>query len=252
MQIKSILIVVSFFVLMLAQVGNAADMYIRGTHNNWVAQPMTCSSGDGFWLNCEAVVVFGSNAEFKFDHYGNWKENFGDNTNVRGLNPVRGWEGHYGPGEGNIKVQGNKTYRVHFSQSSGGPRRDSSNVYSLEELPAQPTDLPKSVNILLRNALITGGMYGAEAVSGELLVRNLSYHKRVIITYTSGNETSTIEASFAYTLHDDVEVWIFSAGGFGTGKYFFQYQQLDNNGITVNTYTDNNKGQFYTGEYPRW
>lgn len=51
-------------------------MFLRGTNNQWTTTAMTCANG--VW---EAQAYFsGTDARFKFDRFGDWSENWGDNN----------------------------------------------------------------------------------------------------------------------------------------------------------------------------
>ncbi|MDJ0736223.1 MAG: family 14 glycosylhydrolase [Nostocaceae cyanobacterium] len=53
------------------------SLYIRGTNNDWKIAPMNCQNG--IW---QGQATFGntSSERFKFDVYGDWRQNFGDNN----------------------------------------------------------------------------------------------------------------------------------------------------------------------------
>ncbi|MEM9103677.1 MAG: PKD domain-containing protein, partial [Pseudomonadota bacterium] len=59
-------------------VSTFSQMYLRGTHNDWTAGAMTLV-GDFTW---EITVEFEGNPDerFKFDVFGDWKQNYGDNN----------------------------------------------------------------------------------------------------------------------------------------------------------------------------
>ncbi|MBB3062429.1 hypothetical protein FHS09_003278 [Microbulbifer rhizosphaerae] len=69
--------------LMAASLGTQADWYLRGTHNDWQADPMQ-DVGNNTMLADD--VVFAVNGEFKFDRYGDWSENYGLNGELDGAN----------------------------------------------------------------------------------------------------------------------------------------------------------------------
>lgn len=52
------------------------SLHIRGSFNDWGAAPMTINA-DGLW---EASINIQLNDQFKFDVYGDWSENYGDNN----------------------------------------------------------------------------------------------------------------------------------------------------------------------------
>ena len=54
------------------------SLNIRGTNNNWQLEPMTCLNG--VWQG-KASFGNGANQRFKFDVYGDWQQNFGENNN---------------------------------------------------------------------------------------------------------------------------------------------------------------------------
>src|SRR5688500_2917443 len=73
-------------VLALFSMGaNAADMHVRGSFNNWQSQPLHrayCTPGGSSECGLYSATVVPGSAEhfFKFDRYGNWAENYGDNV----------------------------------------------------------------------------------------------------------------------------------------------------------------------------
>ncbi|WP_308365618.1 MULTISPECIES: alpha-amylase family glycosyl hydrolase [unclassified Microbulbifer] len=69
--------------LMAISFGAQADWYLRGTHNNWQADPMQ-DVGNNTMLADD--VAFAADGEFKFDRYGDWSENYGLNGELNGAN----------------------------------------------------------------------------------------------------------------------------------------------------------------------
>lgn len=53
------------------------DVYIRGTNNNWQASRMELVYD--YWWQLDVYFAGGANERFKFDIYGDWSLNFGDN-----------------------------------------------------------------------------------------------------------------------------------------------------------------------------
>jgi hypothetical protein len=98
-------------------------MNVRGTYNSWGVTPMR-QTGDHTWA---VNVTFPSGAQsFKFDAYGNWVTNWGDNAPADGVANAGG---------SNIAVTGGATYRITFN--------DTTLAYSAVQLattaPAAPT-----------------------------------------------------------------------------------------------------------------
>jgi len=91
-------------VVVIQQVAkNLPQVYFRGTANGWGTSLMTLVSNN-VW---EIQAVFGSTAaeRFKFDVYGNWSQNYGDN-NADGIAELSG---------GNIAItQGAGTFTIRF------------------------------------------------------------------------------------------------------------------------------------------
>ncbi len=85
-------------------------MYLRGTNNQWATTAMTCNNG--VW---ETQGYFaGSDARFKFDRYGDWSENWGDNNND-GVIDWFGGDIYTSAGDGYYGIEFNSnagTYRV--------------------------------------------------------------------------------------------------------------------------------------------
>ena len=84
------------------------SMTVRGTHNNWDTTDMTCDAESGAW---QARVTFGGPGEhaFKFDVYGDWRNNYGDAEG----------DGIADPFQANIPVpDGAGTYRIRFDGDS--------------------------------------------------------------------------------------------------------------------------------------
>ncbi|HMO04214.1 MAG TPA: PKD domain-containing protein [Kiritimatiellia bacterium] len=82
------------------------QVYLRGSHNNWGSQLMTLVSNN-VW-ETEANFGSSSNERFKFDVYGDWSLNFGDNNN----------DGIAEQSGGNIAVSsGAGTYRIRYNDA---------------------------------------------------------------------------------------------------------------------------------------
>ncbi|HMP90091.1 MAG TPA: S8 family serine peptidase [Kiritimatiellia bacterium] len=80
------------------------QVYFRGTPNNWGTTIMNLVSNN-LW-ETEATFGAGSNERFKFDIYGDWSLNFGDNNN----------DGVADQSGGNIMItSGAGTYRIRFN-----------------------------------------------------------------------------------------------------------------------------------------
>lgn len=82
---------------------NYPQVYVRGTFNNWETKAMTLVA-DNYW---ETEITFGntSTERFKFDVYGDWTLNFGDNNNDLQADQ-----------NGNdIKVEAGKTFIINFN-----------------------------------------------------------------------------------------------------------------------------------------
>ncbi len=54
------------------------SMTVRGTHNNWGTTPMTCDPASGEW-RAEVSFSDATPHALKFDVFGDWRDNFGDN-----------------------------------------------------------------------------------------------------------------------------------------------------------------------------
>ncbi len=82
------------------------QVYLRGSFNGWDITPMTLTA-DNYW---QAEITFTESADqsFKFDIYGDWSLNFGDNNND-----------HMGDQNGkNIPVTPGKTYIITFNDNN--------------------------------------------------------------------------------------------------------------------------------------
>lgn len=87
-------------------VSNHASMYVRGTMNEWGMTPMTLV-GDHQW---EAAVTTGEGEQsFKFDVFGNWLQNFGDNDGNQIVDR----------GGANIPLEPGRDLRIHLNDESG-------------------------------------------------------------------------------------------------------------------------------------
>ena len=81
---------------------NYSSMNLRGTFNSWGSQAMTCSGGT--WTT---TATFSADGRFKFDAYGDWSTNFGDNND----------DGRAEQGGGDINI-GADTYTITFNDSN--------------------------------------------------------------------------------------------------------------------------------------
>lgn len=76
------------------------SMFLRGTFNEWESREMTCRS-DGMWIVDDVIFELSQSDEprFKFDVYGDWTENYGDNegdgTSEAGGEDIAVNEGRY-------------------------------------------------------------------------------------------------------------------------------------------------------------
>lgn len=70
MKIKSLLLVL----LLMVCSNTYADWYLRGTQNNWQAEPMSFIGNNTMEIK---HIVFKQAGSLKFDRYGNWYENYG-------------------------------------------------------------------------------------------------------------------------------------------------------------------------------
>ena len=181
---------------------------LRGTHNNWEAEPMLkqgyYSAADIFtFKSCEKVA-------FKFDIRGDWSENYGDADNVRGFNPGSNvMEGSLDKGASNIEVACGKTLYIEMNYGMG--------LYGFRELPIEvPQTLPVGVDALFRKALRGGGQYGAVNISGELLVREKSGETSINIrAIDSQNQRIVGKASLYKSLANGLQLWRFTVGSYG-------------------------------------
>ncbi len=79
-----------------------SSMNLRGTFNSWGSQPMTCDNGT--WIG---TATFANSGRFKFDAYGDWSTNFGDDNADNAVEQ----------GGGDIAVNAG-TYTITFDDSS--------------------------------------------------------------------------------------------------------------------------------------
>ncbi len=80
------------------------DVYLRGTTNNWQTTRMELVYN--YWWEIEAYFGGGANERFKFDIYGDWSLNFGDNEND-GTAEQSGDDIFITEGEGNYRIRFN-------------------------------------------------------------------------------------------------------------------------------------------------
>lgn len=90
------------------------SLYVRGTNNGWATSEMECV-GDNVWEITEVSFGSTSTERFKFDLYGDWSDNYGDNNND-GIADAFGDD---------IYVDANTTYTITFN--------DETLAYTLEE-----------------------------------------------------------------------------------------------------------------------
>lgn len=85
---------------------NYPSVYLRGTHNGWAADmPMTLVA-DNVW---QVTATFSSSGQFKFDVYGDWSLNFGDNNS----------DGSLEQGGSNIQIpSGAGTYTIQLNDQT--------------------------------------------------------------------------------------------------------------------------------------
>ncbi|MEX2961618.1 alpha-amylase family glycosyl hydrolase [Microbulbifer sp. TYP-18] len=98
--------------LMTVSLVAQAEWYLRGTHNNWQADPMQDVGSNTVVANS---VVFMTAGEIKFDRWGDWSENYGANQQQNGANiPVAAgtWDISF--------YTDTKDYRIDPANPSGG------------------------------------------------------------------------------------------------------------------------------------
>jgi hypothetical protein len=202
-----------------------ADVFLRGTHNNWEAEPML---GQGYYQGRDILTFKDCDkVAFKFDTRGDWSENFGDFDNVRGYNPgINAMEGHLDQGGSNIEVECGKTYFIEMSYYSSG----NGNTYSLRDLAADvPQTLAVGTDASFRKAVRGGGFYGSVSITGELLVRDLPGETKVVVrAIDSEGRTIVGEASPYKPLSGGLSLWRFAVGSYGSID--LQSIELQNNG----------------------
>ncbi len=165
-----------------------------------------------------------------------WKDNYG-NYDVFSLEPP--------PDFGT-----NPFVEFAIRYASGGETYWDNNNYANYSLSAAGR-LTTGNNVMLNSAsFFYGGTAGSSyitGIQGEVLVNNLSYHKRVGIRYSSDGWRSyeDMGASYNRSLGGALESWMFgrdtSPSGFRPGEFAVYYQ----NGETGQYYWDNNFGQNY-------
>jgi hypothetical protein len=107
-------------------------------------------------------------------------------------------------------------------------------------------------NVILNSANLvycgTAGSSYITGIQGEILVNNLSFHKRVGIRHSGDGFLSYVDigASYNGSLGGSLESWRFGRNttpvSFGTGQFAVYYQNLE----TGQYYWDNNFGQNYS------
>ncbi len=86
---------------------NFDDLFLRGTFNSWAATPMM-AMGNNVW-SMDATFGDGSNERFKFDVFGDWSQNYGDD-NADGFADRTG--------DDILITQGAGTYRITFNDET--------------------------------------------------------------------------------------------------------------------------------------
>jgi hypothetical protein len=191
-------------------------MYLRGSHNNWAAEPMLYN---GYYSARDIITFSGcKTVEFKFDLRGDWSENYGDNDNVRGFNPGSNrMEGRLDRNGGNISLECGKTYFVSMEYPHG-----SDAYYGFRELKTEvPSTLPEGKVVAFRKAVHGGGQYGSENFTGELLVKPAGTEKqsfKIRITSPDGPVESD-QVKLEKTLPSGLQIWRFAVGSYGNIKF---------------------------------
>lgn len=106
--------------LMAISLGAQADWYLRGTHNEWQADPMQ-DVGNNTMLADD--VVFAADGEFKFDRYGDWSENYGLNGELNGANiPISAgtWDIEFYTDTHDYKITASTTAAYHLRGTHNG------------------------------------------------------------------------------------------------------------------------------------
>jgi hypothetical protein len=227
MKITNTVRFVSAAVSLVAAHTATADVFLRGTHNNWEAEPML---GQGYY-NASDILTFKDcdKVAFKFDTRGDWSINYGDYDNVRGYNPgINAMEGHLDQGGSNIEVECGKTYFIEMNHYGAG----SGSTYSLRDLAVDvPQTLGTDTNAAFRKAIRGGGFYGSVSITGELLVRDLPGETKIVVrAIDSEGRTIVGEASPYKTLSDGLSLWRFAVGSYGSIN--LQSIELENNGLS--------------------
>lgn len=226
-----------FFLSTILYTSTLFGAYIRGTNSDWQPVPMNCISSYGFGTACKAIITFEKEAEFIFDVYGDESIVYGNSISQRKFSPELGYFTAI-PEETNrpITLEGNKTYEIFF--------RNWDMVYGIKEINPIPNKLPENIHILKKKISLIRGQHGNLSVKGELLVRNLSYHKKVGILYTQDKWKSSkiVYANYAETIdsENDTEIWTFNLKGCEKIEMAIFYTKLDNDKNEETTYWDNN------------
>jgi len=87
-------------------------MYLRGTFSDWAADTLMTLIADYTW---QIHTAFGSatNERFKFDVYGDWSENFGDNIPLDGVGDPNGASIYITEGAGTYQITFNDQTKVY-------------------------------------------------------------------------------------------------------------------------------------------
>ncbi|MCA9979972.1 MAG: alpha amylase C-terminal domain-containing protein [Anaerolineales bacterium] len=126
----------------------SAQMYVRGTNNGWATTSMSLANSQ----SCQWTVstTFGSTGteRFKFDTFGNWAVNYGDNNN----------DGFVEQSGGDIAItQGSGAYTITYTESNGAYSVTKSNTPT-------PTPSPTAVP---GNATVTFTVNGFVSQPGQ-------------------------------------------------------------------------------------
>lgn len=88
----------------------APQMYLRGTNNGWSTTNMTLSDAQVCTWSVSATFGHTSNERFKFDEFGDWSVNYGDNND----------DGFVEQSGGDIGItEGSGAYTITYTESNG-------------------------------------------------------------------------------------------------------------------------------------
>jgi hypothetical protein len=102
------------------------QMYLRGTNNAWATAAMTLV--DDYTWQISATFGGASNERFKFDVYGNWATNFGDNG-ANGVADASGADIAITQGAGDYVITFNDSTRAYTVVKDGGQPPEYQHVY---------------------------------------------------------------------------------------------------------------------------